>query len=237
MAELDRKGYGPPVGGGQPEDHGCSPLKDANEKVRTPRHSASAGEHAPMGGLPQLPGRGGGPSKGLPISPANSPPTSPEFTGLEGYGTSAGVESTAPDAVHAQEDLSAMGEMNSAKKLRHEPELLYLNQDMDPGIISPCDRAAQHLSDSLPEDLRVGESSRPTKSLHVGDCSLGAIPSSDFLLILAELEAADLASIECVAKDLCWPDGCDQQSLPEEAAHQKVRAELLISPKCKQRPL
>merc|ERR1719498_2272903 len=92
---------------------------------------------------------------------------------------------------------------------------------MDPGNILPCDPAAQHLSDSLPdEDLRVGESSRPTKSL--GECSLGAIPSSDFLLILAELEAADLASIECVAKDLCWPDGLDQQSLPEEAAHQKA---------------
>ena len=218
MSTLVSKGYELPVGGGQTEDHACSPPTDTVQKVRKARHSGSVGEDA-LPGLGYPGGRGGG-AVSPPGSPATSPPTSPEFSCLGGSANTGGTSRT-HHILDAQEQSLMTGE-TSVKKLRHEPEMLYLNQDMDPAVVRLYDLANQQLTHTLAADVR-GQVSRLTDGP-----GLGTIPSCDFLLILVELEAADLASVECVAKELCWPDGLGKQSLPEEAAHQKVRDALRL---------
>ena len=226
MSTLVSTGYELPVGGGQTEDRACSPPMNTVQKVRKAWHSGSVGEDA-LPGEPLSGGRSGG-GVSPPGSPATSPPTSPESSCLAPRGAAANTGGTTPPAgttpthvVDAHEQALMTGE-TSVKKLRHEPEMLYLNQDLDPAVAYLYDLANQQLTHTLAADVQSGEVSRATEE----GPSLGAIPSCDFLLILADLEAADLASVECVAKELCWPDGWGQQSLPEEAAHQKVGAAL-----------
>lgn len=196
-----------------------------DEKVRTGGHDG----HGPAKSSAQLCSRGPADTGcSSPASPASSPPSSPEFTFIVALSKQQQRAATADLGTRSTPTAVWTAKMRCASA----PELFSLDQDDLVEPVSSLKLDTSLVSKLLPllEPLNFPRAAPDTtKSAPIP--SLPDIPSHTLLVILADLEGADLARMECVSKELCWPGGCgiSGDSLPEEYAGWKVRSHLFWS--------